>query len=127
MVALPETESTRLAVRQLRALSPSLPILARTHDRAEHDRLRQAGATEIIQPELEAASTLIRHALRRLALPRDRVLAYLEQYREAMDPVGAQPVDGELPRLRDVTLERRGPSPTARSTTPGCGSASGSR
>ena len=29
-------------------------------------RLRHAGATEIIQPELEAASTLIRHALRRL-------------------------------------------------------------
>jgi monovalent cation:H+ antiporter-2, CPA2 family len=104
VVALPEIESTRLAVRQLRALSPSLPILARTHDRAEHDRLRQAGATEIIQPELEAASTLIRHALRRLALPRDRVLAYLEQYREAMDPAGAQAVDGELPRLREVTL-----------------------
>jgi CPA2 family monovalent cation:H+ antiporter-2 len=104
VVALPEIESTRLAVRQLRGLSPSLPILARTHDRAEHDWLRQAGATEIIQPELEAASTLIRHALRRLALPRDRVLAYLEQYREAMDPVGAQPVDGDLPRLRDVTL-----------------------
>ena len=104
VVALPEVESTRLAVRQLRALNPSLPILARTHDRSEHDWLRQAGATEIIQPELEAASTLIRHALRRLALPRDRVLAYLEQYREAMDPVGAQAVDGDLPRLRDVTL-----------------------
>ncbi|HXD96403.1 MAG TPA: cation:proton antiporter [Candidatus Acidoferrum sp.] len=105
VVALPEMERTRLAVRNLRALNPTLPILARTHERAEHERLRQAGATEIIQPELEAASTLIRHALRRLALPRDRVLAYLEQYREAMDLVGGLPVEGGLPQLKEVRLE----------------------
>ncbi len=105
VVALPELERTRQAVRHLRALSPTLPILARTHQRAEHERLRQAGATEIIQPELEAASTLIRHALRRLDLPRERVLAYLEQYREAMDSAGALPVESGLPRLAEVTLD----------------------
>jgi CPA2 family monovalent cation:H+ antiporter-2 len=105
VVALPELERTRQAVRHLRLLNPALPILARTHHRAEHERLRQAGATEIIQPELEAASTLIRHALRRLDLPRDRVLAYLEQYREAMDPAGTRAADSDLPRLEEVTLE----------------------
>jgi CPA2 family monovalent cation:H+ antiporter-2 len=105
VVALPELERTRQAVRHLRLLNPALPILARTHQRAEHERLRQAGATEIIQPELEAASTLIRHALRRLDLPRDRVLAYLEQYREAMDPAGTRAADSDLPRLEEVTLE----------------------
>jgi monovalent cation:H+ antiporter-2, CPA2 family len=104
VVALPEMDRARLAVGHLRTLNPTLPILARTHDRAEHERLRQVGATEIIQPELEAASTLIRHALRRLALPRDRVLAYLEQYRESMDPAGAHPAEGGLPQLQEVTL-----------------------
>jgi CPA2 family monovalent cation:H+ antiporter-2 len=104
VVALPELEGTHLAVRNLRALNPTLPILARTHERAEHERLRRAGATEIIQPELEAASTLIRHALRRLDLPRDRVLAYLEQYREAMDLTGVKQVEGGLPQLQEVTL-----------------------
>jgi CPA2 family monovalent cation:H+ antiporter-2 len=66
------------------------------------------GASEVIQPELEAASTLIRHALRRLDLPRDRVLAYLEQYREAMDVDGTHP-EGKaerLPVLREVVLDR---------------------
>jgi len=98
----------RLAVRKLRQANPSLPILARSQDRAHHTRLREAGASEVIQPELEAASTLIRHALRRLDLPRDRVLAYLEQYREAME-AGQPSPRGQaenLPTLREVVLDR---------------------
>ena len=108
VVALPELDRVRLAVRNLRQASPSLPILARSQDRAHHTRLREAGASEVIQPELEAASTLIRHALRRLDLPRDRVLAYLEQYREAME-AGEPSPQGQaenLPTLREVLLER---------------------
>ena len=108
VVALPELDRVRLAVRKLRQANPSLPILARSQDRAHHSRLRDAGASEVIQPELEAASTLIRHALRRLDLPRERVLAYLEQYREAMEAGGPSP-QGEaerLPVLREVTLDR---------------------
>jgi monovalent cation:H+ antiporter-2, CPA2 family len=105
VVALPETDRVRLAVGHLRALNPTLPILARSHERQHHELLRRAGATEVIQPELEAASTLIRHALRRLALPRERVLAYLEEYREAMDLAGPHVVEGGLPQLREVTLE----------------------
>ena len=104
VVALPETDRVRLVVGNLRALNQRVPILARAHDRAHHEPLRRAGATEVIQPELEAASTLIRHALRRLALPRERVLAYLEQFREAMDLVG-HPDESGLPQLREVTLD----------------------
>jgi CPA2 family monovalent cation:H+ antiporter-2 len=108
VVALPEVDRVRLAVLKLREANPSLPILARSQDRAHHTRLREAGASEVIQPELEAASTLIRHALRRLELPRHRVLAYLEQYREAMDASGSRPgAEAEqLPVLREVTLDR---------------------
>ncbi|HET7343149.1 MAG TPA: cation:proton antiporter [Methylomirabilota bacterium] len=106
VVALPEMERVRLAVRALRELNPRLAILARTHERAHHEDLRQAGATEVIQPELEAASTLIRHALRRLALPRERVLAYLEHYRDAVELMRGEsgPTSERLPQLRDVTL-----------------------
>jgi CPA2 family monovalent cation:H+ antiporter-2 len=105
VLTLPETDRVRLAVRNLRALNPTVPILARAHELKYHDLLREAGATEVIQPELEAASTLIRHALRRLALPRERVLAYLEQYRESMDPAAPHMVEGGLPQLREVTVE----------------------
>ena len=66
----------------------------------------EAGAAEVIQPEQEAASTLIRHALERLSLPRDRVLAYLNSYRGAMESeeVAAKAPVAGLPRLRVVTL-----------------------
>ncbi|HEU4368229.1 MAG TPA: cation:proton antiporter [Methylomirabilota bacterium] len=106
VVALPEVGRARLAVRHLRGLNPALPILARTHDRAEHEKLRQAGASEVIQPELEAAATLIRHALHRLETPRERVLAYLEQFRDAINLAGARPPEpaDRLPEMQEVTL-----------------------
>jgi CPA2 family monovalent cation:H+ antiporter-2 len=108
IVALPEFERARLAVGQARALNPDAPILARAHHAALRERLLQAGATEVIQPEFEAAATLIRHALRRFALPRDRVLAYLERLRAAMETVPAAETPGEtLPGIGDVVLDSR--------------------
>ena len=67
----------------------------------------EAGAAEVIQPEQEAASTLIRHALERLSLPRDRVLAYLNRYRGAMGSVEAdREVPGAgLPQIRQIVLK----------------------
>jgi len=77
------------------------------HDLAWRARLMEAGAAEVIQPEQEAASTLIRHALERLSLPRERVLAYLNRYRGAMEigePEGEVAGTG-LPQIRHVTLQ----------------------
>ena len=105
IVALPAADQAQTAVRHLRALNPTLPILARTHDRAHHEALRQAGATEVIQPELEAAGTLIRHALRRFSLPRERVLTYLGHLHDALELTRTPDTPGErLPELREVTL-----------------------
>lgn len=103
VVALPEAERVHLAVRHLRDINPRVAILARAHDPNAVDRLRDAGASEVIQPELEAASTLIRHALRRLALPREAVLDYLERFRGAMDTAGQVPPE-ELPGVREVVI-----------------------
>jgi K+/H+ antiporter YhaU regulatory subunit KhtT len=57
----------------------------------------------VIQPEQEAAATLIRHALGRLALPRGPVLDYLERFRRAMDVEGDVPAE-ILPGVRQVTI-----------------------
>jgi CPA2 family monovalent cation:H+ antiporter-2 len=83
IVALPGIESARLAVRTIRTINPEAVILARAHGRTEAEDLRKLGATEVIQPEVEAAATLIRHALNRLSLPKENVLSYLERYRDA--------------------------------------------
>ena len=80
-------------------------VLARAHHVSDGERLITAGATEVIQPEFEAAATLIRHALRRLELPRDRVLAYLDRFRVAMEDAPSGGAPGEaLPEISDVLL-----------------------
>ena len=55
---------------------------------------------------MEAAATLIRHALRRLALPQDRVLAYLDRFHRAMVLGAAADVStrDHLPQLADISL-----------------------
>jgi CPA2 family monovalent cation:H+ antiporter-2 len=106
VVALPEINRANMVVRNVRILNRDSPVLVRSHDPAALDALLRAGATEIIQPEVEAAATLIRHALRRLALPQDRVLAYLDRFHRAM--VTGADTEGSgrdhLPQLADVTL-----------------------
>jgi len=103
VIALPEAERAHLAVSHLRTLNPETPILARAHDPDARDRLLRAGASEVIQPELEAASTLIRHALRRLEVPRDAVLDYLDRFRRAME-VGDDVPAERLPGVRSVVI-----------------------
>ena len=76
IVALPEIERARLVVRHVREVNDRVPILARAHTSADGEGLARAGASEVIHPEREAAATLIRHALKRLDLPQERVLAY---------------------------------------------------
>jgi K+:H+ antiporter len=109
VVALPEMDRAHLVVRRVRALSPLVPILARAHGVSGRHGLAHAGATEVIEPELEAAATLIRHALRGLALPQPSVLEYLTRFRAAMNPAEVYPrgrlsAEGTLPEIHDVTL-----------------------
>ena len=88
IVALPEIEPARLAVRRLRTMNAEAPVLARAHGVKEADHLKAAGATEVIQPEIEAAGTVIRHALTLLARPKEEILEYLERFREARQTSG---------------------------------------
>jgi len=105
VVTVPEADRARLAVQNLRQMRPDLPILARFHEASAREGLMRAGADELIQPETEAAATLIRHALRRLALPQERVLAYLERFRGVMEMAQAPDVPGTgLPAVEEVAV-----------------------
>src|SRR5207249_5897925 len=114
ILAIPENDRARQVVRLVRGFNPTVQILARVLDIEWRARLMEAGAAEVIQPEQEAASTLIRHALERLALPRDRVLAYLSRFRTAMEHAEAAAADAGtgLPQIREVRL--KGGSPVGR-------------
>ncbi|MGH7322632.1 MAG: cation:proton antiporter [Candidatus Rokuibacteriota bacterium] len=109
VVTLPEIGRARLALRALRALSPGVPVMARAHGRAEAEHLREDGATEVIQPELEASVTLIGHALRTLNVPSDRTLDYLRRFRDAMEIARIESaVSDALPEVREITLPAGG-------------------
>ena len=82
VVALPEIEPAALAVRRVRTHNPKVPILSRAHGLAEANKLTSMGSSEVIQPEVEASATLIRHTLNWYGLPKDRILDYVERYRE---------------------------------------------
>jgi len=106
VVAIPEIERAHLCVHEVRVIDRGVAILARAHDAAGRDRLVEAGATEVIQPELEAASTLIRHALRRLTLPREETLGYVARFREAMDVATPEvaPPSESMPEIRELVV-----------------------
>ncbi len=106
IVGLPTIRPAERAVRAVRRLNPEVPLLARAHGRLEAEMLRRLGASEVIQPEVEASATLIRHALAILGLPKDRAIAYLERFRGAMLSGRADDVAGptELPHVEEVTL-----------------------
>ena len=74
-----------LAVRRIRTQNPKVPILSRAHGLAEANKLTSMGSSEVIQPEVEASATLIRHALNWYGLPKDRILDYVERYREGQE------------------------------------------
>jgi CPA2 family monovalent cation:H+ antiporter-2 len=67
-VLIPHPVDAELATRTARAVNPKLAILTRAPDAAQATRLRQAGATDVVQPEFEAGLAVLGYALRRYGL-----------------------------------------------------------
>ena len=82
IVAVPEFDRARLTTLAARRLQPDIPILVRSHERLQADSFLQAGATEIVQPEFEAATTIIRRTLTRLGLPDEVARDYIRAARQ---------------------------------------------
>ena len=65
----------------VRDLEPSLPVIVRTHDDTDLDRLRHAGAAEVVPEILEGSLMLASHAMLLLGVPLTRVLGQLREVR----------------------------------------------
>src|SRR5262245_19780602 len=106
VVTVPEIDRARLVVSGLRELNPGMAVLARAHHGPAHEELIAGGATQVVQPELEAAATLIRHALNRLSMPAPPIVAYLERFRDAIDLRAAREtsVGHPLPEIQEVPI-----------------------
>ena len=106
VVALPEIDRAQLAVRAVRALNPRVPILARAHGRADAEGLRRSGATEVIQPDVEAAAAIIDQALGLLPAPTEHLPEYLERFHQAMGSASVREAATRdpLPTVREVAV-----------------------
>ena len=93
-ITFADTHAAMKILHHAQALRPELPVIVRTVDDSDLDRLMKAGATEVVPEVLEGSLMLASHSLLVLGVPLNRVLARIRA-----DPRGAlQPVPRVLPR-----------------------------
>lgn len=96
-VTMPDLATTEQVVRVGRARYPRLMILARAQDLAGIARLRAAGATDVVQPEVEAGLEFVRRTMRKMGLAQVEIHTLLSgrrhtAYESALTP-DARPAD----------------------------------
>jgi monovalent cation:H+ antiporter-2, CPA2 family len=70
-------------LRHARELKPELPIVVRTVDDSHIDKLKEAGATEVVSEVMEGSLMLASHALMLLGIPLSQVLRRIRSVRES--------------------------------------------
>ncbi|HSN73259.1 MAG TPA: cation:proton antiporter, partial [Steroidobacteraceae bacterium] len=93
---LPAALAVLDAVRRLR---PGLPVMVRATDESQVDRLRAAGATEVVPETLEAALMITAHALLLLDVPLARVLRRIQEQRTGRYQLLREFIRGDGPNL----------------------------
>jgi CPA2 family monovalent cation:H+ antiporter-2 len=82
-VAISDPLATEAAVRYATNAYPRLDVIARARSREQLRKLRELGATEVVQPEFEAGLELIRHVLHVHGLDQRQVSAIVQGRRTA--------------------------------------------
>ncbi|MGZ9030999.1 MAG: cation:proton antiporter domain-containing protein, partial [Burkholderiaceae bacterium] len=77
-----DTPSTMKILRHVRELKPEIPVIVRTQDDHDLDKLIAAGATEVVPEVLEGSLMLGSHALVLLGVPLSRVVKRVREQRD---------------------------------------------
>ncbi len=101
---IPHAERVLVAAERVRRLNPTVPILARAHSKKDRTDLLARGVTDIVEPEVEASSSLIRHALDYLHIPAAKTSWFLSQVRGVLELPTDESETSSL-QVRDVKLE----------------------
>jgi CPA2 family monovalent cation:H+ antiporter-2 len=116
VVTFIDTPSTLRVLHYAHELNPSLPVIVRTRDDGDLERLTAAGATEVVPETFESSLMLASHALVMLGVPIRRVIERIRDVREQRYALlrgffhGATDAprdwdEAAQPRLHSVTLE----------------------
>lgn len=112
VVTYADTPSALKVLHFAHELAPSLPVIVRSHDDTDLDKLRTAGAAEVVPEAIEGSLMLASHALVMLGTPLRRVIHRVQAAREERYASlrgyfhGASDTndDAEHVRLHSVTL-----------------------
>ena len=83
VVSYPDTPSALKILELVRAHAPRVPVIVRTIDDADLERLRAAGATEVVPEAIEGSLMLASHALALVGVPMRRVIRVVQEQRRA--------------------------------------------
>jgi len=83
----------------VRSLRPGLPVMVRATDESQVDKLRAAGAVEVVPETLEAALMITAHALLLLDVPLARVLRRIQEQRTGRYQLLKEFIRGDGPSL----------------------------
>ena len=115
VVTFADIATTLHLVARVRELRPELPIVARSREEEDAEKLFEAGVAEVVPEALESSVMLATHALALVGVPMHRVIRRLRELREqhyallrgffhgATDTT--QMADTEQPRLHAVMLD----------------------
>lgn len=81
VISFDDTPATMKILEQVRKLYPELPILVRTADDGDLERLQGAGATEVIPETFEATLMMVFHLLYLLDIPVNRIVRQIQSVR----------------------------------------------
>ena len=83
VVSYHDTPSALKILRHVQTHAPSVPVVVRTIDDTDIERLQAAGATEVVPEAIEGSLMLASHALALVGVPMRRVLRLVQDQRDA--------------------------------------------
>ncbi len=116
IITISDTALAEKVLHHVHELRPDLPVVVRTFDERDMERLNKAGAAEVVPEALEASLMLASHALVLLGVPINRVLKRVRQtrakrysllrgfYRGQTDRERDEDDEHHLPRLHSILL-----------------------
>jgi CPA2 family monovalent cation:H+ antiporter-2 len=117
VITFADTGAALRILHHVHAVRPELPVVVRTLDDSELDRLLDAGAAEVVPEVLEGSLMLATHSLLLLGVPLNRVLARIREIRDERYSLfrgffhGASDIadaaENQQPRLHSVHLPDR--------------------
>lgn len=81
VVTYASTPSALRVLHHVQELAPTLPVIVRSLDDSDLDKLREAGATEVVPEVIEGSLMLASHALLTLGVPLRRVVSRVQMAR----------------------------------------------